>query len=248
VDATIRPHRLGLLAGAGILMLLSLAGPAAAAEPIAGASIAGPCTLDALSTDAGGTDLDELAGPGTSEPTIPFDVDRSGKVAWTGTGPAITTGSWQISIYGVPLPVLSGSIDNPDGQTSADGVVLVGDILPVDIVGTFEVSGSVSGDGGSCSGSAWVRVDGNPLTSIPGIAGIGLGIVGLLTLLTSLAGRHPWRGLFGGLVLGLAVGILAIVFGIVPIGTITPWVALAGGSVIGLILGLLPIGGGAAAA
>jgi hypothetical protein len=246
VEATIRPRRLGLIAGAAILLLLAVAGPASAADPPAGAAITGPCTLNALSTDADGTDLDELEGPGTSDPLSPFDLDRKGKVAWTGTGPAITTGTYQVTVYGVPVPIMSGDIDNADGKTSADGVIVVADFLPIDIVGTFEVSGSVSGEGGSCSGSAWVRLDGNPLTTVPGLVGIGLAAVGLLGVLSSLRGRHPWRGLFAGLLVGLAAGILAVVFGILPIGAISLPAAVGAGSLLGLILGLLDFGGGPA--
>lgn len=235
-------RRLPVLAGATLLTLLVLAGPALAADP-AEASITGPCTLGALSEDGAGGELDELRGPGVADPLNPFDVAGDGRVAWTGTGPAITTGTYSVSVYGVPLPFLSGDVDNPEGRTEADGVLVIGDILPIDVVGTFEVSGSISGEGGSCSGSAWVRLDGEPLTSIPGLVGIGAAVIGLLGVLASIKGAHPWRGLFAGLLLGVGAGVLAIVFGVVPIGALTPLVVAAGGGVLGLILGLLHIGG-----
>ena len=241
----LRPRRLALAAGA-IVLLLAVAGPAAAADP-AGASITGPCTLTATSTDESGAQLDTMTGPATSDPNNPFDVDRAGAVAWSGTGPAITSGSYQLTIYGVP--VWSGDIDNPDGKTSADGVLDLADIfsiVPVDLVGVVEVSGSVSGTGGSCSGSAWVRIGGDPLTSVPGLVGLGAGILGLVGVLSAIPGRHPGRGLIFGLLLGLGAGVLTVVFGVVPIGSLSPVVALAGGGVIGLIAGLLPFGGGAA--
>jgi hypothetical protein len=244
VDVIVRRRRLALLAGGAVLLLVALAAPVRAADPPAGADITGPCTLMALSTDANGKQLDELDGPGTSDPNNPFDVDRKGNVAWTGTGPAITTGTYNLSIYG--LPIWSGTIDNPTGKTSADGVLTLADILPVDLVGVVEVGGSVSGTGGSCSGSAWIRLDGDPLTSIPGLVGIGAAIIGLLGVLTAIPGSHPLRGLFAGLLLGIGAGILAIVFGVVPIGALTPFVALAGGGLVGLILGLIHVGGGAA--
>jgi hypothetical protein len=249
VGATVRARRLGLLAGAAVLLLLALAGPAAAADPPAEASISGPCTLTAASIDEAGADLDTLTGPGTSDPNNPFDVDRKGSVAWSGSGPAITSGTFSITVYGVP--VWSGDIDNPDGKTSADGVVDLEEILsvvPIDLVGVLEVSGSVGGTGGSCSGSAWVRIGGDPLTSIPGLVGIGAAVLGLVGVLSAIPGRHPGRGLVFGLLLGIGAGVLTLVFGVVPLGSLSPVIAIVGGAAIGLVVGLLPIGGGAAAA
>lgn len=246
MDATVRLGRIGLLAGAAILLLLAVAGPAAGADPPAGASITGPCTVTATSLDESGADLDTMTGPATSDPSNPFDVDRKSTVAWTGTGPPITSGSYSLSIYG--FPILSGTIDNPAGETSADGVVDVAEILsfvPFDLVGVVEVGGGVGGTGGSCSGSAWIRIGGDPLTSVPGLVGFGAGILGLVGVLSAVPGRHPFRGLLFGLVLGLGGGILTVVFGIVPVGALSPLVALGAGGVIGLILGILPIGGSA---
>ena len=242
--APARPRRILVLAGAAVLLLLAIAAPARAADPPAGAAITGPCTLTAMSTGESSKVPDTLTGPATSDQNNPFDVDRKGSVTWTGTGPAITTGTYQLTIYG--LPVWSGDIDNPGAKTSADGTLDLGDVLPIDVVGLIEVGGSVSGTGGSCSGSAWVRIGGDPLTSIPGLVGIGLGVLGLVGVLSAIPGRHAFRGLLFGLVLGLGGGILAVVFGVVPLGTVSPLVALGGGGVVGLVLGLLPVGGSAA--
>lgn len=240
----IRPCRLGILIAASLLLLMALVGPAGAADPPAGAAIDGPCTVMAMSGDSAGTQLDELDGPATSDAANPFDVDPKGRVAWSGTGPAITNGTYQLTIYG--LPIWSGNIDNPGGKTSAEGTLDLASILPIDLVGVVQVGGSVKGGGGSCSGDAWIRISGDPLTSIPGLAGIGLAVIGLLGVLTAIPGAHPFRGLLAGLLLGIGAGILAIVFGIVPIGALTPFVALGGGGLVGLILGLLHIGGTAA--
>jgi uncharacterized membrane protein len=231
-----------MLAGAASLLLVALAGPTRAADPTAGAAITGPCTLTATSSGPAGQ-IDTLAGPGTSDAANPFDVDRKGGVAWAGTGPAITSGTYQLTIYGIPI--WSGAFDNAEGKTSADGNLALGSLLPIDVVGLVEVAGSVSGTGGSCSGSAWIRLAGDPLTSIPGLVGIGAGILGLLGVLSAIPGSHPFRGLLFGLILGLGGGILAIVFGVVPLGALSPFVALGGGGIIGLVLGFLPIGGAA---
>ena len=120
------------------------------------------------------------------------------------TGPAITSGTFSVTVYGVP--VWSGDIDNPDGKTSADGTLDLAEtlsVVPIDLVGVVEVSGSVSGTGGSCSGSAWVRIGGDPLTSIPGLVGLGAAILGLVGVISAVPGRPPGRGLIFGIMLGL---------------------------------------------
>ena len=242
MTSRVRRRRLLVLSGAPLLLLIAFAGTARAADPPAGAAITGPCTLTAVSTGKSGDELDTLTGPATSDPNNPFDVDPKGSVAWAGTGPAITSGTYQLTIYG--LPIWSGDVNNTEGKTSADGVLDLGDVLPIDVAGVVEVGGSISGTGGSCSGSAWIRLAGDPLTSIPGMVGIGVGILGLVGVLSAIPGRHPFRGLLFGLVLGLGGGILAVVFGVVPVGALSPLVALGAGGVIGLVLGFLPIGGG----
>lgn len=51
------------------------------------------------------------------------------------------------------------------------------------------------------------------------------------------ARRHPFRGLFAGLLLGIAAAILAITFGVVPLGMFTPWAVLVAGLLVGLLVG-----------
>jgi len=237
-------RRLALAVIGGGLLLLALAVPVLAAEP-AGATLTEGCTISATSTDANGDELGTLTGPAASSPDVPFVVDRKGKVAWQGSAPLITSGTYGLSVFG--LPIWGGEFTNDEGKTSADGTVTVADVLPVDLVGLFQVSGSVKGEGGACEGSAWVKLAGDPLTSIPGLVGIALVVLGGLGVLASIPGAHFGRGLLTGLLLGVGAAVLAIVFGIMPLGAITPWVALAAGPILGAVVGLLPIGGSSAA-
>ena len=237
-------RRLAPMVVLGGLLLLALAVPAMAAEP-AGATLTDGCTVSAISTDAGGDELGTLTGPATSSPDQPFVVDRAGEVAWEGTAPLIQSGTYGLSVFGVP--VWGGEFTNDDGLTSASGTVKVADVLPVDLVGLFEVSGSVKGEGGACEGSAWVKLAGDPITSIPGLVGIGLAVLGGIGVLASVFGSHLGRGLLTGILLGVGLAVLTIVFGFMPFGAVTPWVALVAGPVVGAVVGLLPIGGGSAA-
>ena len=83
-------------------------------------------------------------------------------------------------------------------------------------VGLYKVVGSSGGV--SCSGSALVKVKGNPLTTVAGIVGLvaalaGLGGIGAAVAMTMRAGALGFgRSLFGavfGLIAGLGLAVLA---------------------------------------
>lgn len=47
--------------------------------------------------------------------------------------------------------------------------------------------------------------------------------------------RHPFRGLFFGLLLGLGLGLMAIIYGIYALGPLTPWILVVVGVMFGLV-------------
>ncbi len=241
--------RLGATAGAAVLFaFLVAAGPAAAAEP-AGVTLTGGCTVGLTSLDDSGGVIDSAIGPGTASQGNPLDVTFSGEVAWEGTAPLIPTGTYQVNLNGIPIPGFGGPIDNKDGVTSAHGTADVGSILGVVsfldklITIMWNVSGTVSGGGNTCSGEVWVRTgSAEPLFSGGAIAGLALGALGALGLLKSLKGRHALRGLAAGLILGIALALLVLTFGVYVAGPLTPWAVLGAVPILGLILGLIEFG------
>lgn len=52
--------------------------------------------------------------------------------------------------------------------------------------------------------------------------------------------RHPWRGLFFGLLLGLGLALMAVLYGWYFAGPLTPWLLLLLGVVIGLLMVFVP--------
>jgi uncharacterized membrane protein YedE/YeeE len=52
--------------------------------------------------------------------------------------------------------------------------------------------------------------------------------------------RHPFLGLFFGLLLGIGLGLMAIIYGWYFLGAITPWIFVVAGIVIGLLVVFLP--------
>jgi hypothetical protein len=195
------------------------------------------CTLDLTSLDANGVALD-TATAGGEDATLaaPFLVDWDGTVAWVGTmgTQVITDHHWGVSVFLIPTP-LSGGDPNEGGDTTGDGTVDVGINLPFRVTGLFHVSGSIAGTGGSCAGSGWMRLVGDPF----GTVGFWLG---LLLILLGLLGL--WRGyrgsavlaIIGGVLLGLGAADMLIIYALMPLAEWTPWAALLGGLVIGVVV------------
>jgi hypothetical protein len=168
-----------------------LAFPLAAA---AGAGIEGPC--DGSVTIGGST-----YGPANDTPANPIVVpDEPGLTAqWQGsTGVVIKDHSGSVGIQVGPFTIAPAdwrwSGPNEEEATSASGTTSIDEakaLLPLDIVGVYEVRGTHAGDGGACEGMALVRVEGNPLSTAPG-AGAAVGLAGSAVGLGFAArGRKP---------------------------------------------------------
>jgi hypothetical protein len=185
------PKRFGVSGVRRLLVVVALVGVwlGTTAAPAAAGSLEG-CSGSARSEDADGGQLDsaraadgEVVGDDDQEAftaSNPFEVDNDGVVVYEGrTDRVITDHTWSITIMGIE--VASGGSENADGETTADGTFDLAEELPFKITGLVKVEGEIKGDGGSCSGSGYVKVKGNALTSpltIAGAALAGLGVAG----------------------------------------------------------------------
>jgi hypothetical protein len=133
------------------------------------------CRLIVQSFDAEGEPLDTAIGDaeggegGTR--ADPFRVDYDGTVRYEGdTGEqVITDQTWSIDVFLIPTPVRGGG-PNDEEETSVEGEIDVSASLPLRTTGLFFVSGQLSGEGGDCRGSAWVRLVTDPpstVTTVP---------------------------------------------------------------------------------
>lgn len=52
--------------------------------------------------------------------------------------------------------------------------------------------------------------------------------------------RHPFMGIFFGLLLGVGLALMAIIYGLYFAGPMTPWLLLALGVLIGLVMVFVP--------
>jgi hypothetical protein len=193
------------------------------------------CTATLTSISADGSPLDTVVG-GAADSTRedPFLVDWNGTVAWEGTtgGIVFTDFTWGISITGIPT-ALNGVVANASGQTEGSGSVVPNDAFPLELVGLFYVTGSVSGDAGSCDGSGWIQLQGDPFGTLQFWAALAAVAIGILLIVLGRGGR--WLlGLVGGLLLGLGSAVLLITFSLMLLAEWTPLVALIAGVLIGL--------------
>lgn len=168
---------------------LSLGLPASAAS----AAQADGCSGEVVSRASDGAELDRAAAPGAGGTSDdPFTIDGQGTVDWRGqTDAVITDATWSVTIMG--LPFLRGSFDNADGLTSNEGTTdlssLPGPVswfLKGDVV--IPVSGSITGTGGTCTGSGFIGGTGSPTSSPIFYAGVVFVAVGALLAVWTVAG------------------------------------------------------------
>lgn len=178
------PRRL-LIAGATAIALgLAVAGPAEAgsSNPAStsppGISLTG-CSGSGTSLSSSGTTLQTATAPrpptSSSHPVL---VEPNGTVTYQGSSSAvITNNSWHIKVAGIT--VKSGGGKNSSHKTAKSGTEKVSSYLPFTITGLAYVSGSLTGDGGSCTGSMWIKLAGNPAGTVPWFIGFVLALGGL---------------------------------------------------------------------
>jgi hypothetical protein len=222
------PRRLVLL----VVLAMGLMLPgSAAAFPLTN------CTLELTSLDADGNALDAaVAGGADSTQENPFLVDWDGRVVWNGTmgSQVIKDHSWNVDVFHFPTP-LRGGDPNEGGDTDGDGTVDVGSSAPFNLVGLFFVSGQISGEGGSCVGSGWFKIAGDPVGTVPFFLGLLLLILGAI-LIAFGGARGSWGlALPGGFLFGLGLAGLLIMFSTLPLGSLT----VAATVVLGLLIGTL---------
>lgn len=215
---------------AAALCLLVLAPSQVAAFPLT------TCQLALRATDANNAEIDTAAG-GSPDSTQadPFKVAWDGTVSYDGTTSVVIKNyTYGIAVFGVPTP-LQGSDPNDDEDTEGDGTVGVAEnsTMPFKVTGLYFVSGNYSGEGGSCTGSGWFQLVGDPIGTIPWLLGVVLIVLGGLGLAAGVRG-HPVIGVVGGLLLGLGVAVVLITHSALPLAENTPLAAVIGGAVLGV--------------
>ena len=196
----------------------------------AGATVNGPCSASINGVDVKNQSATSASG------AIVVANDAKVPVTMSASKP-ISTLQVRISLMGLGRTVKSG----PASGTSWARIVNVGDYSFWG-VGLYQVTGSSTGSGLECSGTAIVRVEGSPLSTPAGWTGIGLAAVGALGLLgTALAAlrgggmlKASLLGVLSGLAAALGLTVLLQQFSVLfPTGQITVGL-LAIGALVGI--------------
>jgi hypothetical protein len=221
------PRRVAFLAVVALTLLIP---GSTAAFPLTN------CSLEITSLDIDGIPVDSASG-GAADATQddPFIVDWDGDVLWNGTtgDQVITDNSWHIDVFGFPTPLRGGDA-NEAGETQGQDRYDVSASSPFRLTGLFFVSGELSGEGGSCIGSGWFKIPGEPVGTVPFYLAIALILIG--AVLIAIAGRGGWvPGLLGGLLLGMGVSGLLVGLSTLPLGSLTVPIMI----LLGLLIGVL---------
>jgi len=225
------PRRLAIVA---VLALGLLIPGSVAAFPLTN------CTLEITSLDIDGNVVDSASG-GAADATQndPFIVDWDGDVLWSGTtgDQVIKNNSWHVDVFGFPTP-LRGGDPNDAGETDGQDRYDVSASAPFRLTGLFFVSGEMTGEGGSCTGSGWFKIPGEPVGTVPFFLAIALIILG--AVLIAVAARGGWLpGLLGGLLFGVGVAGLLVGLSTLPIGSLTVPLTILLGILIGALSAML---------
>lgn len=202
---------------------------AAVAVSAASASISGPCSANIAGA--------AVAGRSGTDPAAAIHVKKGGlvNVAMSASSP-ISQLKVQLAFAGFHWTVKNGEANG----NSWARTLKVNDYATWG-VGLYQVSGVSTGSGLSCTGTALVRVEGNPLATVAGGTALGLSVLAAVGLLggglrgRTRVGMVPLLGLVSGLVLGVGIVTLLQQYSVVyP----TRAIALAG-ILSGVLFGLL---------
>lgn len=158
--------------------------------PPAGAAIDGPCDGTVVIDGITYTEDND-----TADNPIVVPAGAGLVASWEGrTDTPITDHSGELGIVIGPgvIRVARWSGENADRKTASSGDHSIDEaraLLPVSVVGIYQLRGTHTGDGGTCTGSVMVDIEGNPLsTPIGAVAGVGT-LLALGGMMVSARGR-----------------------------------------------------------
>jgi hypothetical protein len=202
-------------------------------------------TLDAQPKGGGtGTQVTAPTAQSASK-SDPIVVNWDDKFVYNGSSTAVITDQhWTAWVAGIP--VATGGSANASQKTTATGSVEIKKVLPLKLTGLYFVKFELKGSGGSCTGETWLKLAGNPLTTIPFWIGVVVALGGLYGLYWSLpriradgsTDLHFVGGALAGLMLGLGLLIALIVSSLAAFSQWWPYAVILGGAVfLGLLTG-----------
>lgn len=170
------------------IILVGATAVLAAAAPALAQSLEGGCTVMAES-DIDTTDVLDATR------SDPFEIDPEGSISWTALSPGpIQNHTWEVGLVigGIRIAAADGGDANADGDTTSDGSRSIAELIDDagvgildDLAGVYRVYGSIEGEGGSCSGDGFIRIEGSAFGGLIGQIAGGSTILGLVLLVAS---------------------------------------------------------------
>jgi hypothetical protein len=213
--------------------LLLVAAASVAAFPLS------QCELSLTSKDANGATVDTAqSGGNDATQSDPILVEWGGTVDYAGTTTSVIRDySYQVYVLGIPTP-LRGAGANDDEDVEGSGTVGVSENAPFRVTGLFKVTGTYEGEGGSCAGSGWFKLTGDPTGTVPFWLGLILIALGTLLEVRGLRG-HRISAVIGGLLIGTGAAIMLVIYSAMVLAEYTPWAAIGLGLLLGILIALL---------
>jgi hypothetical protein len=215
------------------VLALAVAGWLWALAGTAAAQVSRPCTAA-----MNGVDVNQISTPGTA---LEVPYDGTIKVQVESQAP-ITGQTVALEFAGIRWTVWSGTSSGTSWGHTTD----VAKYAKYG-VGVYKVVGESTG-APACTGTAYVKVTGkSPLTTVAGIAGAVVGVIGLGLLFASVLAAVKPSGGVGGIGAGVLAGILLGASFLVltqQFAIVYPTAMVVGGTLaVGIALGILiPVG------
>jgi hypothetical protein len=214
---------------------------AAAADSAPGVSVLG-CRGQVLVSEPGRAAI-QIPTAGPASPTSPLELASSDTITYNlVSNQPLSDPRWHAKVAGIPIG--GGKASSVDGRAVLTGTVKTQRFTFIRLTGRFFVSMTVTGRGGQCSGSVWLKFTGNPLATVPFwiVAALtAAGFVGLYWALprARLHGakrRQVGEGAFAGLIIGIGGTLLLILLDAIAFLTWPPYLALV---LLGPVFGVL---------
>ena len=193
------------------------------------------CTLQATALAADGSKIDSVqSGAPDATQDDPFLVDWDGTVSYAGTAEIeMKNNTWHVDVFGIPTPLQGGDANTKDTRDGS-GTVSVSANAPFKFTGLYFVSGSITGSGGTCAGSGWFKLTGDPTGTIPMIIALVVLYPGTAAARVRCPRACSISAVVGGVLSGLGLAALLIQYSTLPLGSPTPIVVLLLGLIIGI--------------
>jgi hypothetical protein len=161
-------------------------------------SLEGGCTVQATS------DIDQTTMIDATREN-PFEVDPEGSISWNATSAqAIMDHTWviKVEVGGFGITVARGGDPNSAGTLNSTGSRSIADLVEqaretgfpgaesiTSLRGIYRVFGQITGTS-SCSGDAYVRIDGNPLQEPLGLGAAAVAALGAVMMIGAGVKKH----------------------------------------------------------